>query len=181
MVIQAAKGGPKKQAKPKKAGAKAQKIKSQPGSASSSDNSDLEIEAPDEPSPIPTTRPTEPVAAAEYDTLQAVWSPRNKRPAADKVKSALVAFKDVIKVLRDAWKDQVQAMKLAENQGNNAKAIQLKEDVALQRRIMDKIVIITMDMGHPMIVEKYALPSLIFLFFTPLFPLCPHLPSIWLS
>lgn len=160
MVVPLKKGGSKKQAQTKKASAKTQKHKSRSGSPSSSDNSDLEIEAPDEPSPIPATRPTDPIAAAEYDTLQAVWSPRNKRPTADKVKSALVAFKDVIKVLRDVWKDQVQAMKLAENQGNNDKSTQLKQDVALRRRIMDKIVIITMDMGHPMIVEKYVLPSL---------------------
>lgn len=163
------KGGPKKQAQPKKAGARGPKTKSRSGSPSS-DESDLEIEAPDEPSPIPATRSNEPVAAAEFDTLQAVWSPRNKRPTADKVKSALVAFKDVIKVLRDAWKDQVQAMKLAENQGDNDKATKLKQEVALQRRIMDKIATTTMDMGHPMIVEKYDSPSLI----SPAFPICPH-------
>lgn len=163
------KGGPKKQTQSKKAGAKGPKTKSRSGSPSS-DESDLEIEAPDEPSPIPATRPNEPVAAAEFDTLQAVWSPRNKRPTADKVKSALVAFKDVIKVLRDAWKDQVQAMKLAENQGDNDKATRLKQEVALQRRIMDKIATTTMDMGHPMIVEKYDPPSLI----SPAFPICPH-------
>lgn len=169
MVISTKNGGPKKQAHTKKANAKTQMAKSRSGSPSSSDNSDLEIEAPDEPSPIPATRPTEPIAAAEYDTLQAVWSPRNKRPTADKVKGALVAFKDVIKVLRDVWKDKVQAMKLAENQGNNEKSTHLKQDVALQRRIMDKIVIITMDMGHPMIVEKYVFPSLNFLV-SPTYP-----------
>ncbi|KAJ6116498.1 Zinc finger CCCH-type [Penicillium capsulatum] len=162
VVIPTKKAGTKKQTQSKKAGAKTQKSKSRSGSPSSSDDSELEIEAPDEPSPIPATRPTDPVAAAEYDTLLAVWSPRNKRPTADKVKSALVAFKDVIKVLRDAWKDQVQAMKLAENQGNNDKATQLKQDVALQRRIMDMIVVVTMETGHSMIVEKYALlPSMI--------------------
>lgn len=60
-------------------------------------------------------------------------------------------------------------MKLAENQGNNEKSTHLKQDVALQRRIMDKIVIITMDMGHPMIVEKYVFPSLNFLV-SPTYP-----------
>lgn len=123
----------------------------------SSDESDLE--APDEPSPIPPTRPTDPNAAAEFDTLQAVWSPQNKRPSADKIKGALVAFKDVIKRLRDIWKEQVQAMKLAENKGDNDKAAKLKQDVTLQRQIMEKIVTTTLSMGHPMIVEKYALPS----------------------
>lgn len=156
-------GATKKQAQTKKTGAKTQKKTQGQPESDSSDGSDLEIEAPDEPSPIPPTRPTEPIAAAEYDTLQAVWSPRNKWPSADKIKGALVDFKDVIKVLRDAWKDQVQAMKLAENQGDNDKAAKLKQETALQRRVMDKIVVTTLSMGHPTIVEKYAFPILNFI------------------
>ncbi|KAJ5404706.1 hypothetical protein N7465_005990 [Penicillium sp. CMV-2018d] len=120
----------------------------------SSDESDLEIEAPDEPSPIPPTRPTEPEAAAQYDTLQAVWSPRNKWPGPEKVKNALVAYKELVKSLRDAWKEQVQAMKLAENQDDNQKATKLKERVISQRRTMDKIATTTLEMGHPNIVDK---------------------------
>jgi hypothetical protein len=58
--------------------------------------------------------------------------------------------------LRDAWKDQVQAMKLAENEGDNDRATKIKEKVMLQRRTMDKIAITTLDMGHPNIVEKYV-------------------------
>lgn len=122
----------------------------------SSDESDLEIEAPDEPSPIPPIRPTEPEAAAQYDALQAVWSPRNKWPGPEKVKNALVAYKDLVKALRDAWKEQVQAMKLAENQEDNQKATKLKEKVISQRRTMDKIATTTLEMGHPNIVEKYV-------------------------
>jgi len=157
----------------KKAGSKTQKkVKGQAENDSSND-SDLEIEAPDEPSPLPPTRPNDPIGAAEYDTIQAVWSPRNKWPTADKVKGALVAFKDVVKVLRDSWRDQVQAMKLAENQGDNAKAAQLKESVTLQRRIMDKIVVTALNTGHSTIVEKYAFPRFGFC-------LIPYLPT-WLS
>ncbi|KAJ5884824.1 Zinc finger CCCH-type [Penicillium taxi] len=121
-----------------------------------SDYSDSDIEAPDELPPIPvgTPRPTEPVAAAENDTFHIVWSPRNKRVPADKFKSALVAFKDIIKTLRDNWKDQVQLMKTAENQGDNDKAATLKQTVSLQRSIMNKIMTTTLEMGHPIIVEK---------------------------
>lgn len=120
----------------------------------SSDESDLEIEIPEEPSPIPAIRPTEPEAAAQYDTLQAVWSPRNKWPGPEKVKNALVAYKELVKSLRDAWKEQVQAMKLAENQEDNQTATKLKEKVISQRRTMDKIATTTLEMGHPNIVEK---------------------------
>lgn len=173
VVISAKK--PTKKPVAKKTGPKAQKKVQNQAESDSSDDSELEIEAPDEPSPLPPNRPSDPVEAGIYDSMKAVWSPRNKWPSADKVKGALVAFKDVIKVLRDAWKDQVQAMKLAENQGDNAKATQLKESVDLQRRIMDKIVETALDVGHPTIVEKYELSLL------KSFPLPFHFLSTWLS
>lgn len=101
----------------------------------------------------------------EYDTLQAVWSPRNRRPNADKVKNALVAFKDVVKRVRDAWKESSQAMKIAENKEENDRAAQLKKDVVLQRRLMDVVVSTTLEKGHPAIVEKYVLYLFLILLF----------------
>ncbi|GMG22906.1 unnamed protein product [Aspergillus oryzae] len=133
------------------------------GSETDSSDSELEIEAPEEPSPIPLVRPNEPEAAARYDALRAVWSPRNRRPHADKVKGALVAFKDVVKAVRDTWKEKSQAMKMAENKGENDKAAQIKKDVVLQRRLMDVVVSTTLDQGHPTIVEKYVLSLSLFL------------------
>lgn len=170
VVIQTKKG-PAKKLQPKTKGPKKAQSKSE---SESSDESDLEIEAPDEPSPLPPIRPTEPEAAAQYDTLQAVWSPRNKWPGPEKVKNALVAYKDVVKALRDAWKEQVQAMKLAENQGDNNKATKVKEQVISQRRTMDKIATTTLEMGHPVIVDKYVSP------FPPMhFSCTPLVVDIW--
>ncbi|CAG7963791.1 unnamed protein product [Penicillium olsonii] len=157
VVVNTKKPAPKKQVK--KAIAKIAKAAKQTSSRSESDSSDeseLEIEAPDEPSPIPPIRPTEPEEAAQYDTLQAVWSPRNKWPGPEKVKTALVAYKDLIKTLRDAWKEQVQAMKVAENQGDNSKAAKIKDQVTVQRRTMDKVATTTLEMGHPNIVENLS-------------------------
>ena len=145
---------PTKKAPAKKA--KTQKKAKDESASASSDDSDLEIEAPPEASPIPPVRPTDPIGAAEYDTMQAVWSPRNKRVSAEKVKSGLMQFKDIIKALRDLWKEQSQDMKTAENNGDDQKAVKLKEGVVLQRQTMNKIVTTAMESGHPMIVEKYA-------------------------
>jgi hypothetical protein len=88
------------------------------------------------------------------------------RVSAEKVKTSLVAFKDVVKGLRDGWKDQVQAMKSAENQGDNDKATKIKHAVALQRRIMEKIISTTLETGHPVIVEKYD-PHPLSFFYSP--------------
>ncbi|KAJ5377229.1 uncharacterized protein N7496_004638 [Penicillium cataractarum] len=142
----------KKATQAKKTGVKGQKKHQEESDSGSSDESDLEVEP--EPSPLPAVRSSEPLEAAHYDTIQAVWSPRNLRVPAEKVKASLVAFKDVVKGLRDGWKDQVQAMKTAENQGDNDKATKIKNAVALQRRIMEKIISTTLETGHPVIVEK---------------------------
>lgn len=154
VVINTKKASAKK-SQSKKTSTKAKKSKTTQES-DSSDGSESDIEAPPEPSPIPPQRPTDRMEAAAYDTMQAVWAPRNKRVAPEKVKSALVAYKDLVKTLRDSWKDQVNAMKLAENSGDNAKANALKQDVTLQRGVMDRILETTIGVGHPVIVEKYV-------------------------
>ncbi|KAL6238287.1 hypothetical protein BDW75DRAFT_228105 [Aspergillus navahoensis] len=124
------------------------------GSDSYESDSEIEIQEPEEPSPLPPARPAEPEAGAEYDVLQAVWSPRNRRPNVDKVKTALVAFKDVVKNLRDSWKETAQALKAAENKGESSDTAQLRKQVAHQRRLMEVAVNATLEKGHPMIVEK---------------------------
>lgn len=169
VVINIKKPGPTKQAK--KATTKRQKQTLSKSESESSDESEFEIASPDEPSPIPLIRPTDPEGAAQFDTLQAVWSPRNKWPGPEKVKTGLVAYKDLVKTLRDAWKEQVQAMKVAENQGDNTKASSVKEQVTMQRRTMDRIAITTLESGHPNIVEKYVVPY-------PHTLICP--PTTWL-
>ncbi|KAL4866768.1 hypothetical protein BDV12DRAFT_130597 [Aspergillus spectabilis] len=148
--------GSKKQSLNKKAAVKKADGKGSVSSGSGSDESDSDIEIlePEEPSPIPPARPSEPEAAAQYDALRAVWSPRNRRPKVDKVKTALVAFKDVVKTVRDTWKDSAQALKIAENKGETSETAELRKKVALQRRLMDVVVSTTLEKGHPIIVEK---------------------------
>ncbi|OJJ44419.1 hypothetical protein ASPZODRAFT_18609 [Penicilliopsis zonata CBS 506.65] len=119
----------------------------------SSDYSDLEIEAP-EPSPLPPTRPGEPIPAAQYDAIQAVWSPRNRQPKNDDIKKAIVAFNQLVKAVRDVWKDKCQAMKTAESKGEKDKVAALQQEASLQRQTIDAIIAATLKEGHPAIVEN---------------------------
>lgn len=93
----------------------------------------------------------------QYDTIKAIWSPRNKYPSVEKIKNALVAFKDVVKTVRDEWKSLSQAMKDAENQNNNDKASELRNKVVQQRKLINAVITTAIDKGHPVIVEKYVL------------------------
>ncbi|KAL4923379.1 uncharacterized protein BDV17DRAFT_244004 [Aspergillus undulatus] len=155
--LRAKQAGVKKQSATKKASPKKtdgnDSVSSGSDSYESSD-SELEVLEPEEPSPIPPTRPSEPEAAAQYDTIQAVWFPRNRRPKVDKVKAALIAFKDVVKNLRDAWKEVAQTLKSAENKDESSDTTELRKKVALHRRLMDVVASTTLEKGHPTIVEK---------------------------
>ncbi|KAH8694184.1 hypothetical protein BGW36DRAFT_300226 [Talaromyces proteolyticus] len=128
--------------------------KSVSDSETDTSDSELEFEEPEEPSPLPPVRPADADGATQFDTMKAVWSPRNRYPSADKIKSSLVAFKDVVKAVRDEWKTQSQAMKDAENQNNNEKAAELKKKVIELRQTMNVVISTTLDKGHPIIIEK---------------------------
>lgn len=148
---------PRKRGRPRKHPLKAPNEKARSDSVSDTSDSELEVEEPDEPSPLPAVRPTDPEGAVQYDTIKAIWSPRNKYPNVEKIKNALVAFKDVVKTVRDEWKSLSQAMKDAENQNNNDKASELRNKVVQQRKLINAVITTAIDKGHPVIVEKYVL------------------------
>ena len=148
---------PKKRGRPRKNPSKTPNGMSRSVSVSDTSDSELEVEEPDEPSPLPPVRPEDPEGAVQYDTIKAIWSPRNKYPSVDKIKSALVAFKDVVKSVRDEWKSLSQAMKDAENQNNYEKASELRNKVVQQRKLINTVIITTIDKGHPVIIEKYVI------------------------
>lgn len=159
----------KPRGRPKKNLPNTSNAKARSESISGSSDSELEFEEPDEPSPLPAVRPADDEGAIQYDTIKAVWSPRNKYPSVDKIKNALVAFKDVVKAVRDEWKSLSQSMKDAENQNNNEKALELKNKVAHQRKLINTVISTTIEKGHPVIVEKYVplSPRLIILLHCP--------------
>jgi hypothetical protein len=125
-------------------------------SATDTSDSELEFEEPEEPSPLPAIRPSDLEGAMQYDTIKAIWAPRNRYPNVEKIKSALVAFKDIVKTVRDQWKTQSQALKDAENQNNNDKAAEFRQKVVQQRQLINVAISTTIDKGHPIIVEKYV-------------------------
>lgn len=143
--------------------------KTEPESSSSSgtedSDSELEVEM-DEPSPIPPARPQDPEGGIKYDTLKAVWWPRNKQPAGSAIKNAMILFSDTIKSVRDTWKTRSEALKVAENQNQEDKIPAIKKDVIFQRRLLDLIINTTLEYGHPAFVARYVLFHL-FIFSDP--------------
>ncbi|KAL9613061.1 MAG: hypothetical protein Q9167_002360 [Letrouitia subvulpina] len=111
--------------------------------------SEQEVE-PEEPSPLPSTRPADPIKAVEYDTIKAVWAKRRVILSGAVIRTALGEYWNVIKGIRDKWKGELTTLQQATEKKERAKVIEY------ERRH-----------GHPDIVEKLGEnPILLVVFYT---------------
>lgn len=114
---------------------------------------DLEVEAP---SPLPSSRPTDPTKALEYDALKAVWAPQNKILSADVIRSSLGDYWDLMRRVRDQWKSEVTALQQAELRTENATTVQLRDSVNEKRRLIESCIRTALIHGHRDIIERYV-------------------------
>ncbi|OJD32757.1 c-x8-c-x5-c-x3-h type zinc finger protein [Diplodia corticola] len=120
----------------------------------SEDDSDYESsddETP-EPSPLPGTRPNEALPAMRYDTIKATWRPRNLPVTADEIRAALKDYWDILQAVRNRWKEDQSALKLA--QEKNSRDIELlKGRVKDQRSLMEMAMKCALEHGHPDVIR----------------------------
>jgi len=123
---------------------------------SSDSGSDYESAAEEEvpePSPLPASRPPEPLQAVRYDTMKAVWLPRNIPAQADQIRSSLKDFWEVVKTIRDRWKSDNDAVKRAMEAKKESEIALLKDRVKSQRSMMEMALRTALEHGHPDIVR----------------------------
>ena len=68
----------------------------------------------------------------------------------------MVAYSDLVKGIRDTWKGRSEALKAAENQNQEDKIPAIKREVIFQRRMIDLVVNVALESGHPAIVRRYV-------------------------
>ncbi|KIV96519.1 hypothetical protein, variant 1 [Exophiala mesophila] len=139
--------------------------KTKPESLSETDSSDDELAIEeDEPEMIPAVlavaQPTDERGKLLYNAVNAVWSPRNRSASVEKVRSAIAAFGDTVRGLRDSWKSKNDSLRKAElpNSPTASDVTLLKEEVAKYRSIMELLMTRSLLHGHPTIVKRYAYP-----------------------
>jgi hypothetical protein len=123
-------------------------------------DSDLSVESePESPPGILTLQmPVDIRNRAIFQAVKAVWSPRNLPAPVDKIKSGLVQFGEVVKGLRDSWKEKNESLKKAElpNASTAANAPQLKNEVAQYRQLVEVVVQQSLSLAHPAVLKRYV-------------------------
>ncbi|THY00217.1 hypothetical protein D6D03_06639 [Aureobasidium pullulans] len=79
-------------------------------SDSSESDSDSESDEEPEPSPLPAQRPEDPRAGVGYDTMKALWESRHTGVAADRIRTGMVEFNDVVTTIRNRLKADSTAL-----------------------------------------------------------------------
>jgi hypothetical protein len=154
----------KQQTKPVNGGSRVSGSKDSPTSASSvSDTSDYDSDFSSdsdsemaEPSPLPATRPQAALEAVRYDTIKAVWLPRNVYASADSIRAGLAEFWEVTKTIRDRWRTDSDAVKAATEANKIGELPLLKERVDKQRDMLQAALKAAIEHGHPDIMRLYV-------------------------
>lgn len=128
----------------------------------SNSEDDLVIEDEEPPEATPTlltvSKPTDERGRALYEAVQVVWSPRNKPAPPEKIRSAIAAFGDIVRNLRDAWKARNDSLRKAElpSSPTASQAAQLKEEVSRYRQLMEGVMARSLLYAHPAIIKRYV-------------------------
>ena len=136
-----------------------------PGSASSSDD-DLDIEEEEEPEQKPAVitiaKPSDERGKLLWETVEAVWTPRNKPAPAEKIRAAIAFVGNAVRGHRDKWKQNNEQLKQAElpNSATQSQAGVLKANVEEKRATMEIIATRIVRFGHPSIVRRYVSRSI---------------------
>ena len=128
---------------------------SNPDSDSSDDSAVSEDE--EEPSPLPATRPTDPLKAAEYDAMKAVWHTQLDYIEEAELRLRLAQFPEAFLKVRNDWKAANEALKHTEKKSPEDLA-KLKEEVQYQRQIVEAFLTSTTEHGHQDILTEYVFP-----------------------
>lgn len=150
----------------KQAGAKPSASSAQSRTSSSSDSSDSDSDdssvysesepekLPDEPSPLPPSRPVDPNKAVEYDLIKAVWAKRSSVLPGPAIRSALTETWDIFKAIKDRFKSKQTSLQQAVEKKDQTNERAFERRVTEQRRLLESCINLTLKHGHPSIVDK---------------------------
>lgn len=116
-------------------------------SADSSEETE-EVEA----SPLPASRPMDPVKAIEYDTTKALWRPSSRAVSSADMEATLKTFWEVVRPIREQW-----MVLEKEDAGKKGSDESLKVKFASELQKLKSALETAVRVSHRMILERYVL------------------------
>lgn len=128
-------------------------------SSDAESDSSYESDSPEpEASPLPASRPQKAMEIVRYDTIKAVWLPRNKFAENSKILQGMGALWEVTRTIRDRWNQDRDAVKKAVETKKDGELPLLKERVEKQREMMEAVLKASVQYGHPDLLSAYVYP-----------------------
>ncbi|EME46038.1 hypothetical protein DOTSEDRAFT_70133, partial [Dothistroma septosporum NZE10] len=122
----------------------------------STDDDSVYSESEDEDSPLPPKRPDNPRAGVEYDTIKALWHSKRRPLTNDTIKKRLIEFWELMKTIRDRWKNDQEAVADAEEKKRTGELPLLQSRVKDQRDMVEAAFKAALKHGHRGIIEVLA-------------------------
>ncbi|CAD0112381.1 unnamed protein product, partial [Aureobasidium uvarum] len=110
----------------------------------SDDDSDEEPEA----SPLPAQRSDDPREGVKYDTIKALWESRHTSVVADRIRTGMVEFNEVVQTVKNRWKADSLALTDAIDRKRNGELPLLRSRVNDQLEMLKIALQTTMDHGN---------------------------------
>jgi hypothetical protein len=122
----------------------------QSDSESESSDYDSDEDSDEEPeiSPLPAQRPDDPREGVRYDTIKALWESRHTGIVADRIRTGMVEFNEVVQTVKNRWKADSLALTDAIDRKRNSELPLLKSRVNDQLETLKVVLQTAIDHGN---------------------------------
>jgi hypothetical protein len=103
---------------------------------SSDYDSDEESDEEPEVSPLPAQRSDDPREGVRYDTIKALWESLHAGVAADRIRTGMVDFNEVVQTVKNRWKADSLALTDATDRKRNSELALLRSRVNDQLEVL---------------------------------------------
>lgn len=104
--------------------------------------------------PLPAVRPDSLNEGIEYDTIKAVWRSKRTNVQSATIKTGLAAFWEIVKTIKDRWRADAEALKMAEEKKRLSELPLLKSRVKDQRDMIETAFRTALKYGHKAITSS---------------------------
>lgn len=117
-------------------------------SESSDYDSDEESDEEPEVSPLPAQRPDDPREGVRYDTIKALWESRHTGIVADRIRTGMVEFNEVVQTVKNRWKADSVTLSDAIDRKRNSELPLLRSRVNDQLEMLKIVLQTAIDHGN---------------------------------